>query len=73
MGPPYRRYDHSSSVINGMPEPSLLGFLPNETPPLIDVCCCHVLELNTHLAWIQALDCQIVDVLELRRCFLTLP
>jgi hypothetical protein len=72
MGPQYRRSDHSSAVINGMPEPSLLGFLPNETPPLIDFCFFHWLDLHANLAWIHVLDGQIVDVLELRFFFLTL-
>jgi hypothetical protein len=72
MGPQYIRSDHSRAVINGMPEPSLLGFLPNDTPHLIDFGFFHGLDLNTNLAWIHVLDCQIIDVLELRRFFLTL-
>jgi hypothetical protein len=59
-------------VINGMPEPSLWGFLPNDTPHLIDCCFFHLLDLNTPLAWIHGLDGQIVDVLERRLFFLTL-
>jgi len=59
-------------VINGMPEPSLLGFLPNDTPHLINFCFFHLPDLNTHLACIHVLDGQIVNVLELRLFFLTL-
>jgi len=56
-------------MINGMPEPSLLGFLPNETPHRIDLRFLHWLDLNANLAWIHVVDGQIVDVLELRRFF----
>jgi hypothetical protein len=59
-------------MVNGMPEPSLLAFLPNETPHLIDLRFVHWLDLNTDLARIHVLDCQIVDGLELRRFFVTL-
>jgi len=55
-----------------MPEPSLLGFLPNDTPHLINFCFFHLPDLNTHLACIHVLDGQIVNVLELRLFFLTL-
>ena len=53
-------------MINGMPEPSLLAFLLNDTPHLIDLRCCHSLDLNTDLTRLQVLDCQLVDMLELR-------
>jgi hypothetical protein len=59
-------------VIKGMPAPSLLGFLPNDTPYLIDFCCFHLPDRNTPLAWLHVLDGPIVDVLELRLVFLTL-
>jgi hypothetical protein len=71
MCPQDRREDYVSSMINGMPEPSLLAFLLNDTPPLIDLRFCHWLDLNTDLARIHVLDGQIVDVLELRLLFLT--
>ena len=58
-------------MINGMPEPSLLGVLPNETPHFIDLRFFHLMDLNTHLAWIHVLDGQIVDVLALRLFFFT--
>lgn len=59
-------------MIPGMPEPSLLGFLPNETPHLIDLRFCDVMDLNTDLARILVVDGPIVDVVEPRLCFLTL-
>jgi hypothetical protein len=71
--PQDRREDYASSMINGMPEPSWLACLRNDTPPLIDLRFCHWLDLNTALARIQVLDCQIVAVLELRRLFLPPP
>ena len=72
-GPHDIREDHASSVITGRPEPSLLGFLPNEPPHLSDVGCFPLRDLNTNLAWIQVLDGQSVDGWERRRFFLTLP
>jgi hypothetical protein len=62
-----------SLMINGMAEPSLLSFLPNETPHLIDLRFFHLMDLNVDRAWIHVLDGQIVDVLELIPFFLTLP
>ena len=59
-------------MINGMPEPSLLGFLSNETPHLIDLRLFHLMDLNADFVRIHMLDCQIVDVLELMLFFLTL-
>ena len=72
-GPHDIREDPSSSVITGRPEPSLLGFLPNEPPHLIDVGCFPLRDLNTNLACIQVLDGQSVDGWERRRFLLTLP
>jgi hypothetical protein len=59
-------------MINGMPEPSLLAFLPNEILHLIDFRFFHSMDLNTDLAWIPVLDGLFVDVLELMPFFLTL-
>jgi hypothetical protein len=59
-------------MINGVPEPSLLAFLLNETPHLIDLRFVHWLDLNMDLARLHVLDGQIVDVFELWLFFLTL-
>jgi hypothetical protein len=58
-------------MVNGMPEPALLGFLANKTPHFVDFSFFHFVDLDEDLAWIQALDHYRVDVLELRRFFLT--
>jgi hypothetical protein len=58
-------------MVNGMPEPSLLSFLPNKTPYFVNFCFIHFVDLDDDLAWLHALDHDIVDVLELRRFFLT--
>jgi hypothetical protein len=52
-------------MIHGMPEPSLVTLLLNDTPHLIDLRFFHWLDLNADLARIHVLDGQIVDVLEL--------
>ena len=72
MGPQDIREDDACVMIHGMPEPSLLGFLPNDTPHLIALCFCHLMHLNTDFVRIHMLDGQIVDVLELRLFFFTL-
>lgn len=59
-------------MVNGMPEPPLLGFLPHKTPHLIDFCFFHVLELNNDVAWIAVVDGRVIDVLELLLFFLIL-
>ena len=69
MCPQDIRSDYASLMINGMPEPSLWGFLPNDTPHLINLRFFHWLDFNTDLARIHVLDGPIVDVLELRRFF----
>jgi hypothetical protein len=56
-------------MINGMPEPSLLGFLPNTTPHFIDFHFFHCVDLDADLSWIPMLDGWIVDVLELMLFF----
>jgi hypothetical protein len=59
-------------MINGMPEPSLLAFLLNDTPHLIDLRFFHWLDLHTDLVRVQVLDGHIVDMFKLRLFFLTL-
>jgi hypothetical protein len=49
-------------MINGMPEPSLLAFLLNETPHLIELRFFHWLDLHTDLVRLHGLDGYIVDV-----------
>jgi hypothetical protein len=52
-------------MVNRMPEPSLLGFLPNNTPHFIDFCFFHLVDLNNDLTWIDVLNGRGIDVLEL--------
>jgi len=52
-------------MINGMPEPSLLGFLPNNTPHVIDFCFFHLVDLNNDLTWIDVLNGRGIDGLAL--------
>jgi hypothetical protein len=59
-------------MVNGMPEPPLLGFLPHKTPHLIDFCFFHLLDRNNDLSWIDVLDYCVIDVLELMLFFLIL-
>ena len=58
-------------MVNGMPEPALLGFLANNTPHFVDFSFFHFVDLDEDLAWIHVSDHYRVDVLELRRFFLT--
>jgi hypothetical protein len=71
MCPQDLRSDDASLMINGMPEPALVAFLPNETPHLIALRFFPWLDLTTDRARSPVLDGQIVDVLELRRLFST--
>jgi hypothetical protein len=71
MGPQPIGYDHSRAMIQGMPKPSLWGLLPNNTPHFIHVPCVHVVDRHDALAWIPRLDGWMVEVLELRRFFVT--
>jgi hypothetical protein len=64
--------DHSSSMVNGMPEPPLLRFLPHKTPYLIDFGFFHVRDLNHDLSRIDVLDDRVIDGLELMLFFLML-
>jgi hypothetical protein len=59
-------------MVNGMPEPPLLGFLPHKTPHLIDFGFFHLLDLNNDLSRIDVLDDRVIDVLELMLFFLIL-
>jgi hypothetical protein len=59
-------------MVNGVPEPPLLGFLPHKTPHLIDFCFFHWLDLNNDLSRIDMLDDRVIDVLELMLFFLIL-
>jgi hypothetical protein len=52
-------------MVNRMPEPSLLGFLPNKTPHFIDFCFFHLVDLTNDLTWIDVLNGRGIDVLEL--------
>jgi hypothetical protein len=67
--PPDLRSDDACVLVHGMPEPSVLGFLPNDTPHLSALRCCHWLDLHTDGARSPRLDGHIVDVLALRRLF----
>jgi hypothetical protein len=62
--------DFSRVVIDRMPEPALLRFLPNDTPHLINFCFFHFVDLYEDLAWIHVLEGPIVDMLPLRLFFL---
>jgi hypothetical protein len=53
-------------MVNGLPEPSVLGCLLKNTPQFIDSCVSYLVDLNDHLSWIDALKCCGIDVLELR-------
>ena len=66
-------YDHASSMVNGMPEPPLWGFLPHKTPQLIDCCFFHWLDLHPDLSRIAGLDDRVIAGLELRRFFFIRP
>ena len=59
-------------MVNGMPEPSLLGFLSNKTPHFIDFCFFHLVDLNDDLTWMDMLNSRGIDVLELMSFFLIL-
>ena len=59
-------------MINGMPEPSLLGFLPHKTPHFVDFRFFDLLDLNDDPAWIPLLTDWEIDVLKLMLFFLTL-
>ena len=72
MCPQHVSDDHSRAMINSMPEPALVCFLANKTPHFINFYGFNFMARNQHLAGIQLLDGQMVDVLELRRFFLTL-
>ena len=61
----------SSSIVNGMPEPALLGLLSNKTPHFVDFSFFHFVDFDDDLVWVQALDRYLVDVLELQRFSLT--
>jgi hypothetical protein len=69
MCPQHIGYYHASAVINGMPEPSLVGFLPNKTPHFINFHFFHLVDLNDDLSWIHMLNGWIVHVLELMLFF----
>jgi len=56
-------------MINGMPEPSLRGFLPNNTPHFVNFSFFHLVDFDEHLAWLHPLDRDLVDVLKLRLLF----
>ena len=60
---------HARLMIKGMPEPSLLSFLPHNTPHVVDVCFFHVLDLNADLTWIDVLKGRGIDVWELMLFF----
>jgi hypothetical protein len=57
-------------MINGMPEPSLLGFLPNNTPHVVNFSFFHLVDFDEDLAWLHTLDRDLVAVLKLWRFFL---
>ncbi len=57
---------HTRSMIHGLPEPSLFGFLPHQTPHFVDFSFVHLLALNDDRTWIPVLNCRGLDVLELR-------
>jgi hypothetical protein len=59
-------------MLNGMPEPSLLGFLPNKTPHFVNFSFCHFVDFDEERAWLHTLDRDIVDVLKLWLFFFTL-
>jgi hypothetical protein len=69
MRPQHISSDHSSSMIHGMPEPVLMGFLAHKTPHVADFSFFHLVALDEDLTWLQALAHYRVDVLELRRFF----
>jgi hypothetical protein len=69
--PQHRGSDHSRLLIHGMPEPSLLGFLPNKTPHVVNFSCFHLVAFDADRAWLHTLDRDLVDVLKLWRFFLT--
>jgi hypothetical protein len=69
MCPQQIGYDPSRAMIHGMPEPSLLGFLPNHTPSFINFHFCHLGDRNDDRSWFPMEDGWIVEVLELRLFF----
>jgi len=60
-------------MIHGMPEPSLLGFLPNKPPHFVNFSFFHFVDVDEDLAWLHTLDRDIIDVLKRRRFFFTPP
>ena len=64
---------HARAMINGMPEPSKLSFLPHKTPHVVDCCFFGLLDRNAGLTWIPLVDDWESEGLKLRRFFVTLP
>ena len=64
---------HARAMIKGRPEPSWLGFLPHQTPHVVDCCFFGLMDLNDGLTWIPLVNDWELEVLKLRRFFLTLP
>jgi hypothetical protein len=59
-------------MINGMPEPSLLRFLLNNTPHFVDFRFFDLLDLNDDLAWIPLWNDWKIEVLKPMLFFVTL-
>ena len=59
-------------MVNGMPEPPLLRFLPHNTPHLIDFGFFHLFNINNDRSRIDVLDYRVIDVLALMLFFLIL-
>jgi hypothetical protein len=70
-GPQPIGYDHSRALIHGMPKPSWLGLLPTNTPPFIPFHGVHVVDRHDELSGIPRVDGWMVEVVELRRLFVT--
>ena len=71
MGPQHIRQDHACTMINRMPEPSLLRFLLNKAPHFIYFRFFHLLDLHENRIGLQLLEYSRVDMLNSWRFFLT--
>jgi hypothetical protein len=73
MCPQPIRSSYACSMIHGMPEPSRWSFLPDNTPPFIDVHVFHVVDLPEALVWIHVVAGACVNVWKRRRVVVTRP
>src|SRR5713101_1513411 len=62
------RQDGSCMMIDRMPQPALVPFLPNKAPHLVSLCLASALDVHRNLVWLQGTQQRRVDRLEGRFC-----